>query len=44
MQRRHVPARKETMHLRALVRTLALTVSLIATAVLCGGWKWESIF
>ena len=29
------------MNLRATLRTLLVTVSLVATAVACGGWKWE---
>ena len=29
------------MNLRATLRMLVVTVSLVATAVVCGGWKWE---
>jgi hypothetical protein len=31
------------MPLRATIRTLALTVTLVASAAVCGGWKWENL-
>jgi hypothetical protein len=29
------------MNLRATFRTLVVSISLVATAIVCGGWKWE---
>jgi hypothetical protein len=29
------------MNLRATLRTLLVSASLVATAAVCGGWKWD---